>query len=291
MVTPFKNIEGQLARWMEELSQYDVVIQHRSGRKHVNADSLSRIPDKLESCDRYYAGAELETLPCGGCKYCTRTQTQWQRFGGDVDDIIPLAVRSISQQNIDNIDVNWMYGLTTEVIRKQQEDDHDLKTIIFWLEQEKEPSTFELQLSSKAVKHWWSCREQLKLVNNCLTYVWLDTEGSRTLLLVPKASQSEHLKLCHDNKTVGHPGRDKMFNRLKQRCIWYRMRQDIILYVRSCQDCNLSKLANRKTKSELVQFHAGYPMERVHMDILGPLPTSKAGNKYILSNHGSQNVF
>ena len=93
---------------MEELSQYDIVIQHRSGRKHVNADSLSRIPDKLESCDCYYAGAELETLPCGGCKYCTRAETQWQRFGGDVDDIIPLAVRSIIQQNIDNIDVNWM---------------------------------------------------------------------------------------------------------------------------------------------------------------------------------------
>jgi hypothetical protein len=47
-----------------------------------------------------------------------------------------------------------MNGPTTEEIRKQQEDDYELKTIIFWLEQEKEPSTFELQLSSKAVKHW-----------------------------------------------------------------------------------------------------------------------------------------
>ena len=26
----FKNIEGQLARWLEELSQYDIIIQHRS---------------------------------------------------------------------------------------------------------------------------------------------------------------------------------------------------------------------------------------------------------------------
>ena len=32
-----------LAGWLEELSEYDMVIQHRAGNKHVNADALSRI--------------------------------------------------------------------------------------------------------------------------------------------------------------------------------------------------------------------------------------------------------
>lgn len=41
-------IEGQLARWLEELSQYNMVIQHIPGKKHTNADGLSRIPDTLE---------------------------------------------------------------------------------------------------------------------------------------------------------------------------------------------------------------------------------------------------
>jgi hypothetical protein len=63
----------------------------------------------------------LQLHQCFTALLDTRAQTQWQRFGGDVDDIIPLAVRSISQQNIDNIDVNWMNGPTTEEIRKQQE--------------------------------------------------------------------------------------------------------------------------------------------------------------------------
>lgn len=31
----FKNIEGQLARWLEELSQYDMKVIHRPGVKHV----------------------------------------------------------------------------------------------------------------------------------------------------------------------------------------------------------------------------------------------------------------
>ena len=30
------------------------------------------------------------------------------------------------------------------------------------------------------------------------------------------------------------------------------------------------------------QFHAGAPMERVHLDLLGPLPVTKRNNSYIL---------
>ena len=35
----FKDLQGQLARWLEVLSQYSMQIQHRSGNKHVNATS------------------------------------------------------------------------------------------------------------------------------------------------------------------------------------------------------------------------------------------------------------
>lgn len=40
----FKYLSGILARWMEELSQYDMVVLHRKGVDHTNADALSRIP-------------------------------------------------------------------------------------------------------------------------------------------------------------------------------------------------------------------------------------------------------
>lgn len=34
-------------------------------------------------------------------------------------------------------------------------------------------------------------------------------------------------------------------------------------------------------RAKLKQFHSGVPLERVHMDILGPLPITKNRNKYI----------
>ena len=55
----FKNIEGQLSRWLEEISWYDMEIIHRSGNKHGNAHGLSRIPDELQYCDHYESGKNM----------------------------------------------------------------------------------------------------------------------------------------------------------------------------------------------------------------------------------------
>ena len=65
----FKNIEGQLARWIEELAAYNMEIAHRPGTNYVG---LSRITDPLVQCNYYSYGCDVQDLPCGGCKYCIR---------------------------------------------------------------------------------------------------------------------------------------------------------------------------------------------------------------------------
>ena len=62
----FKNIEGQLARWIEELAVFNMEIVHRPGKDHVNADGLSRIPDPLVQCNYYSYDCDVQDLPCGG---------------------------------------------------------------------------------------------------------------------------------------------------------------------------------------------------------------------------------
>ena len=40
----FKEPEGQLARWLEKLQEFNFTIVHRPGKSHRNADALSRLP-------------------------------------------------------------------------------------------------------------------------------------------------------------------------------------------------------------------------------------------------------
>ncbi|XP_033741767.1 uncharacterized protein LOC117328350 [Pecten maximus] len=50
----FKEPDGQIHRWLQQLSQFDMKIVHRPGRKHGNADGLSRLVktegDKCKQC-------------------------------------------------------------------------------------------------------------------------------------------------------------------------------------------------------------------------------------------------
>ena len=67
----FKDPDGQIARWLQQLAAFTFKIQHRPGKRHGNADSLSRITCKQCKLDvtEEYSGPiynhveELRTLP------------------------------------------------------------------------------------------------------------------------------------------------------------------------------------------------------------------------------------
>ena len=50
MVKTFKDPEGILARWLTRLQLYSFTIEYREGRKHINADTLSRLGHSLTTC-------------------------------------------------------------------------------------------------------------------------------------------------------------------------------------------------------------------------------------------------
>ena len=272
-----------------------MVIQHRPGKKHGNADGLSRIPDDTEFCNCYEAGVSPSSLPCGGCAFCTKVHSQWSRFESDVDDIIPLSIRSASLAEPLNpsdilspeflgqeeTDTNWLPQYSAEELRKAQLNDPDLAKILNWLESKETPPINELYLCSPTIKRFWLTRSQLKVQDGVLYYKW-EGHPARFLLLVPTSLKEEVLQGCHDCPTSGHLGQKKTLARVKRSFIWHDMQSDILEYVRTCCRCNRNKKPRVKPRASLGCFHAGARMERVHMDMLGPFPQSEWGNKYIL---------
>jgi transposase InsO family protein len=285
-LTRFKHIEGQLARWLEELSQYNMTIEHRKGCEHTNADALSRMGDPLRFCDCYNAGARLGDLPCGGCPYCMRAHNQWSRFQDDVDDVVPLAIMSVRSQTpgSDAVSPNWVDNYEPQQLRDLQTQDPDIGLVIIWLENKVEPSRRELLLTSPSTRSLWSCRQYLLMENGILHYLWSEHPklGTMSCIVIPQALRQEILCGCHDSKTAGHLGIKKTLERVKGKYFWYGMTKDVELYVLGCKTCNKNKKGNITHRAGQRLYHAGFPMERVHLDIMGPFHVSSRGNRYIL---------
>ena len=275
----FKHIEGQLARWIEELSQFDMIVQHRPGNKHGNADGLSRIPDEEQFCDCYKAGSSPELLPCGGCTFCSRAHHQWSRFQQDVDDVVPLAVKSVFCREATE---SWLQSYTHKQLSEAQRLDPCLSRLIDWVSKDITPEQSEVTLCSPSVKYFYINRHQLVFKNELLLYRWKDNHSEKLLFVVPDSMKEEIMSLNHDLPLTGHMGITKTVSRIHSSYIWYKMKEDIELFVKSCGVCNRNKRANVKPRAGLGRYHAGSPLERVHIDILGPFTESSRGNQYVL---------
>ena len=128
------------------------------------------------------------------------------------------------------------------------------------------------------MKFYWVNKNLMKFKDTILTY----SKGDKDLILTPKGLVESVLKLAHDIPSGGHQGVHRTKARVKDRFFWYGMTKDINHHVLVCGVCSLNKKAHRKARGELNLFHAGSPMERVHLDFLGPLPRTAAGNENVL---------
>jgi hypothetical protein len=174
---------------------------------------------------------------------------------------------------------NWAPSYSQLEIRSLQLEDHDLQPMIDWLESKQTPTDSILRLHRPATRALWLCRDCLVFREGVLYYQWIERPDKDLCLVVPRGLQPEVLQLSHDSQSTGHLGQRKTLERVKQSFIWYNMSKDCIQYVKTC---NQNKKVHIKPRAGLQSFHAGFPMERVHLDILGPFNTSEDGNRYVL---------
>ena len=102
-------------------------------------------------------------------------------------------------------------------------------------------------------------------------------------LCVPKTLREGILKACHDDITAGHLGRTRTYDKVQQRYFWNSLAGDVDRYVRACRECQARKKGVYKKPPGFMELsHVEKPWDRTGMDILGPFPLSKKGNRYIV---------
>lgn len=275
----FKEPQGQLARWLEELSQYNMIVEHRPGKKHENADALSCIQSEHEFCFR------TTDLPCGGCHHCIRAHENWAGFTEVVDNVIPLNAcasggRTVAPLAIEKEEIplhtslevtrtdtdvfirhshemvftaavaashpnSYQTNYSHDTLKVAQKTDQDIELIYDWLLTKIEPSDTMLFRSNQADKSYW--------INRNLFYLDKDgllrsnsPDGTSDRLVVRRKFVDEILALCHDIPTSGHQGINRTKLKVKEDFYWYKMDSEIKEYVRTCHICNKNKKPQEK---------------------------------------------
>ena len=104
----FKEPEGQVARWIEALQDYDFEVQHRAGRLQSNADALSR-------------------RPCEDCRHCER---QEERDGAT------LQVAATGQVGPGE---GWLTAMEDQEWQAAQDSDPTLARVGQWVDNQARP--------------------------------------------------------------------------------------------------------------------------------------------------------
>ena len=255
----FKEPEGQLARWIEELQAYDFTVVHRPGTQHGNADALSHRP-----CDS------------DGCRYCEKREAQeCESLKTEVKCAALGPGGPFADQGLVAVDtVEW---------KKNQEEDGDIRPVYMWVAARHKPRWEEVSVFSRATKGLWSMFETLRLCDGVLQRGWKEpaTGEIRWQVVVPGALKETVLRAIHG--TPGHFGISKTLRRLRQGFYWGQHRRDVEDYCRRCDSCTARKGPTDRSHAQLQQFPTGGPMERVGVDVLGPFPRSERGNRYVLT--------
>ncbi|GFX96804.1 hypothetical protein TNCV_1648391 [Trichonephila clavipes] len=143
-----------------------------------------------------------------------------------------------------------------EKVREDQMADPDIKPLIEFLESSSnKPSWQDISAYSPTTKQYWALWNSLHLRNGVL-YRKFESEDGKTFrwqLVLPRSRIPEVLKELHGSPTGGHEN-----------------------------FAPTRKGPKIRSRGKLHRYNVGAPFERIAFDILGPLPRTASGNKYLL---------
>ncbi|UYV79257.1 K02A2.6-like, partial [Cordylochernes scorpioides] len=205
-----KDPTGRLARWALKIQEYNFEIIHKSGKKHLDADGLSRGP-----------------LP----------ENEWDE---DYERLFLNQIIDEKDDFIENIKEN-LSGNKRSITQNFKEE------------------------------------------NGCLYKKNPNPEGRAWLLVVPKKRRKEVMSEYHNHMLNGHLGVARTTYRLKNKYYWPSMLKDVSEFVKTCHLCQSRKGSNHLTSGLLQPIPpANYPFERIGIDFVGPLPSTKRRRKWII---------
>lgn len=245
----FKEPEGQLARWIEKLQEYNFTILHRQGKQHQNADALSRRPDDQDSKNQN---------------------------SSDLEPQLKISMTSLSGEPSSSAGCSYL--------RKEQLEDENIGFILKAKETQQKPDAQSLKAKPREAHQLSQLWDQLVVKEGILYRQFEESSGksSHLQLIIPRQLREEVLEEAHAGTMSCHLGEDKTIARVREKFFWPGYSNAAKEWCKTCANCATRKIPPRRRRGPLQNILTGYPMQMVATDIMGPFPTTTNGNKYIL---------
>ena len=144
----FKNPEQQLARWLEVCASFNLIIEHRAGKKHQNADGLSRRPCK--QCGRWDGLLAKEKEEREEARFEEEVMLSNKRKGSTRD----MGVQTVCEiKRVTLIDVNRREKRLWDTDTSDEESCETETEDIFELSEDKHETVRERNLSNDNDSH------------------------------------------------------------------------------------------------------------------------------------------
>ena len=108
-----------------------------------------------------------------------------------------------------------------------------------------------------------------------------NTQSTALQLVIPDSLRPSVLTAAHNEVSGGHLGSQRTREKIRTRFYWPFMSSDVDVHCSTCSVCSARKPPTPHPRAPMSLDRASYPMQRVAIDLLGPLPTTAAGNRYI----------
>ena len=124
--------------------------------------------------------------------------------------------------------------------------------------------------------------DRLIISQGLLCRQWYENDDKlQNKIIVPGSLYTDVVHYFHDIPSGGHLGADKTLAKLRQIFYWPGIKEFVQKYCVQCTKCATRK-TSKPTRSPLGHSVVLAPLERVAVDINGPLPRSESGNAYVL---------
>ena len=101
--------------------------------------------------------------------------------------------------------------------------------------------------------------------------------------LAPESLTQAIIQEAHNSTVGGHGGAFRTLERIRELCWWPNMDAQVQEHINKCQVCGAVPHSQAPPRMGVKPLPLPCrPNQRVHIDLFGPLKTSKAGNKFVL---------